>query len=390
MTGGAPQRFEFATAGQVIFGAGTLPQIGPIASDAGRKAFVTTGSRGNDLDRLVSILSDHGVSCQRFAVTGEPTVEMVLQGCKAARESGCDLVIGFGGGSALDAAKAVAALLTNPGDPLDYLEVVGRGLPLTQRPAPFLAIPTTAGTGSEVTRNAVLAVPEQQVKVSLRSPMMLARTALVDPELTYSLPPEVTAATGMDALAQVIEPYVSRRANLLTDIYCRDGITRAARSLRRAFHDGADPQAREDMAFASLMGGLALANAGLGAVHGFAGALGGMYAAPHGAVCAALLPTVVRVNARALAGREPAHPALQRYAEIAVWVTGDTSATIDDLANWLEELRAELHIPGLQAYGVALKDLPVLVEKGMAASSMRANPITLSPTEAREILERSL
>jgi alcohol dehydrogenase class IV len=327
---------------------------------------------------------------EQYPVAGEPTVAMVLDGIRMAQAAGCDVVIGFGGGSALDTAKAVAALLTNPGDPLDYLEVIGRGQQIRERPAPFLAIPTTAGTGSEVTRNAVLAVPEQQVKVSLRSPMMLARVALVDPELTYSLPPDVTASTGMDALAQVIEPYVSRRANPMTDLYCREGILRAGRSLRKAYNDGSDQQAREDMAFASLMGGLALANAGLGAIHGFAGPIGGMYPASHGAVCAALLPAAVKINARAMAEREPDHPALRRYAEIAAWVTGSPVAGVAELVQWLEELRADLRIPGLSAYGLAAKDLPVLVEKGMVASSMKANPIILNQTELREILEQSI
>lgn len=390
MAGANAQRFEFATAGQIIFGAGTLPQIGPLAAAVGQKALITTGSRSGDLDRLGAILADHGVGYEPYPVAGEPTVAIVLDAIRTAREAGCDVVIGFGGGSALDTAKAIAALLTNPGDPLDYLEVVGRGQQIKERPAPFLAIPTTAGTGSEVTRNAVLAVPEQQVKVSLRSPMMLAQVALIDPELTYSLPPDVTASTGMDALAQVIEPYVSRRANPLTDLYCREGIRRAGRSLRRAYQDGSDQQAREDMAFASLMGGLALANAGLGAVHGFAGPIGGMYPAPHGAVCAALLPAVVKINTCALAEREPNHPALRRYAEIAAWATGSPDAGAAGLVQWLEELRADLRIPGLGVYGLAAKDIPVLVEKGMVASSMKANPITLNPTELREILEQSI
>jgi len=390
MTIGNPQQFEFATAGQILFGSGTLSKIGPIAAASGQKALVVTGTSGKDVDRLAALLAQHGVGYERFSVSGEPTVEIVLKGCDAAREAGCDFLIGFGGGSALDTAKAIAALLANPGDPMDYLEVVGRGMPIQQRPAPFLAIPTTAGTGSEVTRNAVLAVPEKHVKVSLRSPMMLARTALVDPELTFSLPPEITASTGMDALAQVIEPYVSRRANLFTDLYCREGIARAARSLKTAYHNGSDPQAREDMAAASLMGGLALANAGLGAVHGFAGPIGGMFDAPHGAVCAALLPQVVLVNARALAEREPSNPAFQRYAEIAGWVIEDPGATSDSLSRWLVDLREELQIPGLGAYGVSTADVKVLVEKGMAASSMKANPIVLDQAELREILEMSL
>ena len=313
-----------------------------------------------------------------------------MQGVQAAREANSDFIIGFGGGSALDTGKAVAALLTNPGDPLDYLEVVGRGQPLKALPAPFIAIPTTSGTGSEVTRNAVLSVPEKRVKVSLRSPGMLAKVALVDPELTYSLPPAITASTGMDAFAQLIEPYVSRRANPLTDLYCREGIARVTRSLLRAYQDGSHRAAREDMAFASLMGGLALANAGLGAVHGFAGPIGGMFDAPHGAVCAALLSPAVSVNSRALAEREPYNPALARYMEIARQVTGDPGAAVANLTGVLEDLCAKLRIPGLREYGIREFDFDVLVEKGAAASSMKANPLTLTPQELRQILEMAL
>jgi alcohol dehydrogenase class IV len=382
-----PTRFEFSTVAHILFGAGTLKELGPIAAAIGRKALVATGFFGAGLDRLVGVCQASGVTSELFDVNGEPTVELVLRGVQVARESGCDFLIGFGGGSAIDTAKAIATLLTNPGDPLDYLEVIGRGLSIKEHPAPFIAIPTTAGTGSEVTRNAVLAVPEKQTKVSLRSPMLLASVALVDPELTYSLPPAVTASTGMDAMAQVIEPYVSRRANPLVDLYCREGITRASRSLLRAYQQGADPAAREDMAFASLMGGLALANAGLGAVHGFAGPIGGMFHAPHGAVCAALLPSVVTINARALANREPNNPALARYIEIARLVTSDLSANISALSRALDELRAALHIPGLREYGIRDADLDGLVDKSANASSMKANPLTLTNSEMREMLE---
>jgi alcohol dehydrogenase class IV len=256
-------------------------------------------------------------------------------------------------------------------------------------PVPFIAIPTTAGTGSEVTRNAVIAVPEQRVKVSLRSPLMLAKIALVDSELTYSLPPEVTASTGMDALCQVIEPYTSRRANPITDLYCREGIRRGSHSLLRAYHDGKDSTAREDMAFTSLMGGLALANSGLGAAHGFAGVIGGMYAAPHGALCAALLPPVVGVNARALAQREPGNLALARYAEIAGVVLNDKDAGIDDLVRWLEDLRSQLDIPRLGAYGIYASEVEEIVAKSAVSSSMKANPIQLTKEELEEILDHS-
>lgn len=385
-----PSLFEFATAGQILFGNGTLAEVGIIAARLGKKALVTAGSRGANLERLDAILAASGVAHEHFHIPGEPTVSLVEQGVRAAQDAGCDLVIGFGGGSALDAGKAIAAMLTNPGEPMDYLEVVGRGKQISVQPAPVVAIPTTAGTGSEVTRNAVVAVPEKKVKVSLRSPMMLARAAVVDPQLTASLPPAVTASTGMDALAQVIEPYVSKRANALTDLYCKAGVLRAARSLRVAYENGVDAAAREDMAFASLMGGLALANAGLGAVHGFAGPVGGMFDAPHGAVCAALLPSVVLVNARALAEREPANPALRRYLEIAALVTGAAEARVADLCDWLNALRSALGIPGLVAYGIGEVDLDTLVAASAVASSIKANPITLTTVEMREILELAL
>jgi alcohol dehydrogenase class IV len=299
------------------------------------------------------------------------------------------LVIGFGGGSAIDAAKAIAALLTNPGALLDYLEVIGQAQPLQRQAAPMIAIPTTAGTGAEVTRNAVLASPPHLVKVSLRSPLMLPTLAVVDPELTLALPPDVTASTGLDALTQLIEPFVSARANPLTDAICREGLRRAARSLQRAVEHGEDRDAREDMAVASLFGGLALANAALGAVHGFAGAVGGMFPAPHGAVCAALLAEVMDMNLRALRQRAPASPALARYEEVARLLTGNDRASAQDGVLWVRYLIAALRIPPLGAYGVKPEDVPALCAKAAAASSMKGNPIALDPAELDEILTRA-
>jgi alcohol dehydrogenase class IV len=290
----------------------------------------------------------------------------------------------------IDTGKAVAALLTNSGDPLDYLEVIGRGQPLTQASAPYIAIPTTAGTGAEVTHNAVLASPEHRVKVSLRSPLMLPDVALVDPELSCCLPPDVTAYTGLDALTQVIEPFVSGKANPITDALCREGITRAARSLRRAFENGEDHPAREDMALASLFGGLALANAALGAVHGFAGPFGGMFDAPHGAICAALLPHVMAINVQALQARQPDGEALRRYDEVARLLTGNSAATARDGVAWIATLCAALRVPALASYGLARADFDDLITKAAAASSMKGNPVALTPNEMRTILERAI
>jgi alcohol dehydrogenase class IV len=392
------RRFEFATATRIIFGPGTLREVGPLAAEMGSRALVVVGrtalrqaqDKPTRAAPLLDVLAAQGIHTVTYSVTGEPTVGVAREGTQRAREADCDLVVGFGGGSVLDTGKAVAILLTNGGDPLDYLEVIGGGQPLTRPAAPYIAIPTTAGTGAEVTRNAVLASPEHRVKVSMRSPLMLPRLALVDPELTHTLPPEVTASTGLDALTQVLEPYVSKRANPMTDALCREGMRRAARSLRQAYEHGDDAAAREDMALVSLFGGLALANAKLGAAHGFAGPLGGMFSAPHGAICGRLLPHVMVVNVRALQERQPGSEALRRYDEVARILTGNPSATADDGVAWVQELCEALWVPPLASYGVTAEDVPLLIEKAAVSSSMKGNPIELTPGEMGEILTRAL
>ncbi len=383
-------RFEFATATRIIFGEGTLAEVGTLAAGLGRCALVVTGRSAERAAPLLARLDAAGVACQTFAVAYEPTVDLALQGTQVARDLGADLVIAFGGGSVIDAGKAIAALLTNPGDPFDYLEVIGRGKPLPHAAAPVIAIPTTAGTGSEVTRNAVLASPEHRVKVSLRSPLMLPAVALVDPELTYGLPPAITAYTGLDALTQVIEPFVTPAANPLTDAICREGIVRAGRALRRAVARGDDAEARADMAFAALCGGLALANARLGAVHGFAGPFGGMFDAPHGAVCAALLPHVMAANVAALRERAPGHPSLCRYEEVARLLTGDARASADEGVAWVRDLVADLGVPGLAAYGLDEATFDTLIPAAQRSSSMKGNPVALSDDELRAILARAM
>jgi len=383
-------RFEFATAGRILFGSGVLKEIGPIAADLGRRALVVIGRTTVRAAPLLDLLAETEITWVTFSVDGEPTVETAYQGTRLARQEACDLIIGFGGGSPLDTGKAIAALLTNGDDPLDFLEVIGRGKPLIQPSAPYIAIPTTAGTGAEVTRNAVLASPEHRVKVSLRSPHMLPRLALVDPELTRSMPPAVTASTGLDALTQLIEPYLSRRANPIIDAICWEGMRRAARSLRRAYHNGDDIQAREDMALASLLGGLSLANAGLGAVHGFAGPFGGMFRAPHGAVCACLLPHVMAINVKALSDREPDNDMLRRYDKVAQILTGNSKATAEEGVAWVGELGQELQIPKLGSYEFTPSDFSIMIEKARVASSMQANPITLTTEEMQEVLSLAL
>lgn len=381
-------RFEFATATRIRFGPGALEDCAPDLAGFGSRALVVTGAQAERARPLLALLEHRGVSAETWSCAGEPTIEGVREGVALARAGRVECVIGFGGGSALDAAKAVAALVTNDGDVLDYLEVIGRGRPLEKDGLPFVAIPTTAGTGSEVTRNAVLASPEHRVKASLRSPRMLARLAIVDPLLTLGLPPAVTAATGLDALTQLIEPFVSSRANPLTDGFCREGIPRVARSLRRAWAHPDDRAARTDMALASLLSGLALANAGLGAVHGFAAPLGGLFDAPHGAVCAALLPHVMEANLRA--ARERGAPVVGRYAEVARLLTGDPQAMADDGVTWVRAVCAVLAIPSLGTWGVTPGDLSRVSEMAANASSMKGNPVPLSPEEREAILQAAL
>jgi alcohol dehydrogenase class IV len=307
-----------------------------------------------------------------------------------ARGEQCDVVIALGGGSVIDAGKAIAALLTNPGELMDYLEVVGKGNAIQNPAAPFIAVPTTAGTGSEVTRNAVLGVPERQIKVSLRSPLLLPHLAVVDPELTLGLPPAITARTGLDALTQLIEAYVSIRSNPVTDGFCVRGIPLAARSLRRAFHHGHESEARHDMSLAALLSGLALANAGLGVVHGFAAPLGGRFPAPHGAICAAILPYGMEINLRALRARDPQSIALRRYQEVGRMLTGWPGATAEDGITWTREICQELEIPPLKTYGMGEQDVPALIAEAAKASSMKGNPLALTPEELGEVLTRAM
>ncbi len=383
-------RFEFATAGRIVFGAGSLNEAGKAARGYGNRALVVTGSNPKRAERLLKLLATESVTHQLVSIAGEPTISAVLAAAQVARKETVDVVIGFGGGSALDAAKAIAALVTNTGDIFDHLEVIGRGQPLTQAPLPSIAIPTTAGSGSEVTRNAVLHSPEHKVKVSLRHPLMLPCVAIVDPELTLDLPPAITASTGLDALTQLIEPYVSCRANPMTDALCVEGIRRAARPLQRAFENGDDLAAREDMAMASLFGGIALANAGLGAVHGFAAPIGGMFPAPHGAVCAALLPHVMATNISALRARDPQSEVLKRFDTVAQLMTGDAAATADEGTRWVQKLVATLQISSLRHFGISEGAVATLVEKAAKASSMKGNPIALTAAELSSILTAAL
>ncbi|MBL9174974.1 MAG: iron-containing alcohol dehydrogenase [Verrucomicrobiales bacterium] len=382
--------FEFATAGRILFGPGRLRELGPLVAGFGTRALVVGGARGEFRTLVEGLLAPVGVATVPWVVRHEPTLAGAASGAEFARGERVEVVVAIGGGSVLDAGKAIAALAMNPGDPLEYVEVIGRGRPLGADPLPLVAIPTTAGTGSEVTRNAVLSSPEHQVKVSLRSPRMLPRVALVDPELTLGLSPALTATTGLDALTQLLEAYVCTRANPMTDGLCREGLVRIARALPEAWRNGTNVEARAGVQWAAMFSGLALANAGLGAVHGFAGPIGGRFDAPHGAVCAALLAPVTAANVAALRARAPEGGSLARYGEAAQWLTGRPDATVDDLAPHLAERVASMGIRGLGAHGVSEREFPELIRQARSASSMKANPVALSDAELGAVLLAAL
>ena len=381
--------FEFATAARVIVGRGTVREVGAAAVSFGRRVLLVTGRTPARASRARDVLLAAGADVSVWTTGGEPYLEDITRGVDAARDAACDVVVAVGGGSVLDTAKAIAALAANGGALLDYLEVVGAGRPLAVPSLPVIAVPTTAGTGSEVTRNAVIASREHGVKASLRSPSMLPRVAIVDPELAIDLPASLTAATGLDALTQLVEAFVSVRANPMTDALCVAGIGRAAAALPRAWRDGHDLDAREDMALASLWSGMALANAGLGAVHGLAGPMGGLFNASHGALCATLLPHVMSMNLTALR-REGRVETLARFDQVARLVTGRADAVANEGVQWVRALVEQLGIPRLSDLGVSAREIDRIVPHAQRASSMKGNPVVLTADELSSILAAAM
>ncbi len=380
-------RFEFATAGRIMAGAGRVAELPGVLAGLGSRVVVCTGA--NPV-RHAGLLAGLGLPTAVLEVAAEPTVELARAGVAAAREHGADVVAAIGGGSVIDAGKAVAMLLANGGDPLDYLEVIGSGRTITQPAVPYVAVPTTAGTGAEVTANAVLVSPEHRLKASVRSPLMIPRVALVDPQLTVSCPPSVTAASGLDALTQCLEPLVSPKASPLTDGLASEGLRCAAAGLRAAYANGEDLAARADMATCALLGGMALANAKLGAVHGLAGVIGGIADVPHGITCATLLAPVIDANVHALRSAPPGHPALDRYAQAARLLTGEPGASVQDGLAWIRQTLTLLAVPGLAAFGIGPQQADEIAAKALTSSSMQGNPVALSHGDLEAILLRAL
>lgn len=381
--------FTFATAGEILFGANMLDKAVERMPGLGRRFLVVTGGDGRRAAPLLELMERRGLEVELFAISSEPSIPQVEKGASMARDAACQAVVGIGGGSAMDAAKAIAALMANPKGAMEYVEVVGKARPLDVPAAPCVTISTTAGTGAEVTRNAVLSSPEHKVKVSLRHASMLPRLAVVDPLLTHGMSPEVTASTGLDALTQLMEAWLSRKATPLTDGFCLEGLVRAARSLPRAHADGRDAAAREEMHLAALLSGLALANGGLGMVHGLAAPLGGLLGAPHGMVCAALLPAAMRCNLR-LVRKQGNEAVVRRMADLAGILTARDGAAPEAGVEWIEELCATLRVKGLAALGLKEQDVPKVAAQGLKASSMRGNPVEPEQEDVEAVLRESL
>ena len=373
--------FDLALPRKVMFGPGRAGELADLLPTLGSRVLLCTGS---DPARHRHLLGDvEPVAVVR--VTREPLVDDARAALDEARAAGADAVVAIGGGSVLDLGKAIAVLLGNGTDPLDHLEVVGRGLPIERPAVPYVAVPTTAGTGAEATANAVLAAPEHGRKASIRSPHCCRRSRR-RPAAHPGCPPAVTASSGLDALTQCLEPFVSPKANPATMPSPPTGCGVEHGRCAGPTQHGDDRAAREDMALCSLFGGIALANAKLGAVHGVAGVVGGMVDAAHGAVCAALLAPVAEANVRALRERDPGSPALERYATVARLLTGRDDATVEDGVEWLRETVAALDVPPLGAVGLQPAQYEEVAEKSAKSSSMQGNPIGLSTDELVAVL----
>lgn len=380
-------RFEFYSAGRIIFGSGVFSEIGKLSSVFGKKALIIPGKKSfsstNKFELLLYELKKNDVEYILYeGVSTEPDTETIDKVAEIGFENMVDMVIGIGGGSVIDTGKAVSGILTNEGKVSDYMEGIGKGLPISNPSLRYIAVPTTAGTGAEVTKNAVIYSKEKNIKRSMRSPYLIPNIALVDPELTVNLSKEQTAFSGMDALTQLIEAYVSKKAQPITSALSIYGIELAVKSLMRAYNDGSDIKAREDMILASLLSGLALANAGLGAVHGLSSSLGA-FSIPHGKVCAILLPIIMKENL-------PYD--IEKFAKIGISITkkpfnSDKFAAYAGL-DYICNLCRKLGIPeNLKEYNIEKNLIPEVI-KNAGKSNMQANPKSFTEEELEKLLEK--
>ena len=367
--------FAILTPPRILFGRGKAASAVPEALAFGARGVVVHGASAERAGWLLEAFAAAGAHVLPLSARGEPTLADLTAATHAARAHRPDWVLSMGGGAAIDLGKALAAMIPAPGDAMDHLEVVGRGLPLAAPPLPFLALPTTAGTGAEVTKNAVIGLPDHGRKVSLRDDCMIARLAIIDPALTDHCPRSVTLASGLDAVTQVIEPWLSVKATPYTDAIAGAAIRPGLAALNRLM-EAEDAEARDQLAWVSLSGGLALANSGLGAVHGLAGVIGGMIPAAHGAICGALLGPVLAMNRDLTTGAARAR--VDQVCDIVAEVLGGRPDTAPaTLRNWaqdqgLPDLRGQGLDPGLHAN---------VAEAALSSSSMKGNPVT-PPVEA--------
>lgn len=386
--------FSLSRLPRIEFGAGTLAQLPGIAAKYGKHALLVTGAgslKASPIWPAVTAgLKAQGISWLHLAIPGEPSPQMVDEAVRALHAEPVDVVVGIGGGSALDAAKAIAGLLRPGNSVMDHLEGVGPELPYQGPATPFVAVPTTAGTGSEATKNAVLSVQGAGgFKKSFRDDKLVAEHALVDPDLLATCPPAVIAANGMDALTQLLESFVSSRAAPLTDSLAWGGMKAARDGLLALHADAGDAAARARMAYAALVSGITLAQVGLGSVHGLAAPLGAFFPIPHGVACGTLVATATRINIEALRARDPGHPALEKYAQIGRLLSHqgqlDRDAAHATLVDTLEAWTHALALPGLGHYGVTPADIPRIVA-GSRGSSMKTNPVLLDDSEIAAIV----
>jgi alcohol dehydrogenase class IV len=378
--------FQFMTSSRIVFGEGALINSFSTLNQFGYSVLLVTGKDNQRSEPLVNYLKQQNMRYQQVAVLGEPLIAMIEEMAAMGRRFRPDMVISIGGGSVLDAGKALAALIPNQGSVYDYVEVVGRNVPLQAKPLPFIAIPTTSGTGSEVSKNAVLRSAQENVKVSLRSAEMLPDLAIIDPTLTYGMDPVMSGCCGMDAFTHLMEAYVCGAPNPLTDMVCEEGLRRLAGAIVPACEDD-DPRARSDMSFAAMLGGMALANAKLGAAHGLASSLGGRLSAPHGLITAQLAPYVMQENV--LAAREAGRAdVLNRYRQLACILTGRTDADIVDGITWTKRTLERLNLPSVSDYGLCDTLFDEVAEDALLTNAIKGNPLPLNKERLQGILEQ--
>jgi alcohol dehydrogenase len=389
--------FSIAALPRIEFGAGAVKKLPELAAPFGPRLLLVTGATSfaasPHAETLFAALHQHGVSWERFEVSGEPSPELVDGAVRAFHGAGIHAVVGIGGGSVLDAAKAIAGLLIPGNSVMDHLEGVGADKPFRGPATPFIAVPTTAGTGSEATKNAVLSrIGRDGFKKSFRDDALVARVAIIDPDLLATCPPALIAANGMDALTQLLESFTSARANPLTDALALSGLA-AVRDGLLAWYEHGTAEARARMAYASLLSGICLAQTGLGVVHGLASPLGALFPIPHGVVCGTLVAAATRINIEAMGARDPHHPALVKYTEAGRLLANAKDATDAAaraaLVETLEDWTARLKLPRLAALGVAADDIGRIIA-GSRGSSMKTNPIALTDAEVAGVVEARL